>query len=596
MGQILVGSPYQKMHSERGASIVLRRIGAMSTAGNKVAANGITILPVQGNDLLWFFSRGLIEVAVLGVLYYSTAYVGLQFSIPPGNASAVWPASGIALAALILRSRAIFPGIWLGAFIANSQTDVSFFTAALFATGNTASAILAASLCKSRLRMDRLFYAPSDALVWLFAASVSCGLAASCGAASLYLGGYIGPDQSLENWLTWWLGDLTGVMILAPALISIRAWKISMRLLPRRLLEFFLAFCSLILIGQFLFGGWLPESTAEGLLYLPMIVLLWLLLRFGLEAVLAGNVLIACLAVWGTSQNAGAFATEAQLQSLLDLQVFLNLYAVTGLILSGIRIQGRESERRRLVLDAEVQANHAQMFVANKIQCHLFPPGPLRGENYICDGIWQPAEVASADYFDFIPQPDGSVVLIIADVSGHGVGPALIMAETRAYVRALISHQSSLPEKLCRLNGFLYEDTETGRFVTLALCRFDPQTCEIEFVGAGHGGLLIRADGSCERLSASTIPLGLLSELPWIHPTNRRLNRGDFVFLYTDGFVESRLADGSLYGRERLIEILLARREDPVEKLLRVLVDDVARLSQQGAPRDDQAAVILRLQ
>ncbi len=527
------------------------------------------------------------EVVVVAVLYWMAAVVGLQFAIPPGNASAVWPPSGIALAALLLRSRAIFPGVWIGAFVANSQTDVSLLTAAAFATGNTVASLVAATLCTIAVDTKNFLRSPQQALLWLVIAAVSSGLAATCGASSLSLAGHITADRFVANWLTWWMGDLTGMMIVAPFLVSLEEWRVS-ALRPQRLAELIAASMLLLLISLSLFAGWLPAGTAEGLLYLPMIILVWLLLRFGLELVLAGNLLIGAVAVWGTSKNLGAFATESVTQSLLDLQVFLNVYAVTGLALSALLASGRDHELRHLALVSKMK-------LAHEIQKRLLPAASLRGEKYCCAGVCQPADSVSGDFFDFAAQPDGSVVMTIADVSGHGFGPALLMAETRAYARALLLRHTRLEDVLCELNDFLCSGADSACFVSLAICRFDPRSRELEFIGAGHEGTLVRADGSFQQLHASTPPLGI-QKLPTMMPTRVALGQGALLFLCTDGFHEALSSDKELLGMDRIVQALIANRTADIEQLLQACVEQVAGFSGRTTPVDDQTAVVLRVE
>jgi len=324
-----------------------------------------------------------------------------------------------------------------------------------------------------------------------------------------------------------------------------------------------------------------------------MVVFLWLTLRFEPRAVLTGNLLIAAVAVSGTSSNLGAFATETASQSFFDLQLFINVLTFTVIMMIAVVTKGRDSESHRRVLDQEVREKNAQFEVAIEIQRSLFPSGSLRGRNYECAGSWQPADKATGDYFDFVTQADGSVVILIADVSGHGIGPALLMAETRAYSRALLLSSSSLEEKVRQLNSFLYDDLDVDRFVTLAICRFDPEHQIIEFIGAGHDGTLLRQGGQVERLETSTPPLGILRQLPDFQTSRVPLNVGDSVFLCTDGFIEARSANGTLFGREQLVDLLAANRELAPEELLRLLASRVAEFSGGALPADDQTAVTL---
>ncbi len=259
----------------------------------------------DGLPTSWLLT-GAVEIVVVAGLYAVAAFHGLAFAIPPGNASAVWPPSGIALAALILRSPRVIPGIWIGAFVANCQTAVSPITAASMATGNTLAAVLAAHLCHRSFDTKHLWNRPRDAFLWLLIAASSSIVAATVGVTSLHFSEHITRSELWMNWFTWWLGDLTGMMIVAPFLIVMCRWAMAPEF-PERPAEMVASFVLLTLVCLGLFAGWLPEGTAEGLLYLPLIIVLWLLLRCRLECVLTANQLIAVIAIWGTSRGVGAF-------------------------------------------------------------------------------------------------------------------------------------------------------------------------------------------------------------------------------------------------------------------------------------------------
>ncbi|MHB8952101.1 MAG: PAS domain S-box protein [Pirellulaceae bacterium] len=293
------------------------------------------------------YVRYSIQVTLLAAIYLVAAMVGLAFAIPPGSATSVWPSSGIALAALLLLGVRFWPGVWLGALLANSMlTDVSLATAASIATGNTLETLLAAWLCRRLLYpAEAPFQHVEAAFLFAGAVGVAATVAATVGGASLVLSGDAAWAQFLENWGTWWLGDVAGLMIVVPLVLAHAkprpvAWSRSRRT------ELTMLFFLMLVASQAIFGGWLSERVAQHLLYIPLIFLVWVCLRFELPEVTLATALFSGAAIWGTWAGLGPFQAEAVQQSLFHLQMFMNLYALTGLALAAVVARRRASEQR----------------------------------------------------------------------------------------------------------------------------------------------------------------------------------------------------------------------------------------------------------
>ncbi len=540
----------------------------------------------------------LARMAVLGIAYYGAAWLGLVFAIPPGNATAVWPASGIAVSALLLAGRKICPGIWVAAYLISATTGVSTLTAMQIATGNTLEALLAVSLCQRLPDIHRPLYSTSGAGLLLLIGAVSSALAASVGCAALLTGEYIDMTQLFGNWATWWLGDLTGIMLVCPLALTIRSgitWPVQ----SLRPLEQTLAIMILAVVCQALFGGWLPENTAEGLLYVPLIILFWMVLRLNTSLACLGSLTLAAIAIWGTSRNVGAFATESIEQSLFDLQIFLNAYAVSVLGLAGIVNSEREYFRRNKELSEELHVSRSRLEIARTIQSQLLPTSPLTGPGYQCAGDCRPAEETGGDYFDFVQEDDGSVVMVIGDVCGHGVGAAMLMTETRAYLRALLANSRDLAEVVSGLNRFLQQDLSSNRtsigFVTLFICRFNPESSTLCYVGAGHQGFVIRASGDMETLDSSEIPLGITQNFFPGECTETRLHPSDIVMLITDGVTDAKSRSGELFRLERVAKAVRSGAQSSVEEILAKVLRRVNRFTGGCPQSDDLTAAFLRV-
>lgn len=312
----------------------------------------ITILGLKsrvatGTEMLTPSIRYSVQTTLLAAAYFAAAWVGLAFAIPPGNATSVWPSSGIALAAMLLLGKRVWPGVWLAALLANSMlTSVSLATAAAIATGNTFEALLATWLCRRLLPLPEApFRRVRDAFLFAVVAGMAATVAATVGGASLVLGGDATWAQFLENWGTWWLGDVAGLMIVVPLVLACAKPTPAARS-GSWWAELASLFALMLLASQAVFGGWLSEQVADHLLYIPLIFLIWVCLRFELAEVTFATALLCGAAILGTWAHCGPFRTEALQQSLFHLQLFMNLQALTGLALTAVVAQRRASEQR----------------------------------------------------------------------------------------------------------------------------------------------------------------------------------------------------------------------------------------------------------
>jgi serine phosphatase RsbU (regulator of sigma subunit) len=213
---------------------------------------------------------------------------------------------------------------------------------------------------------------------------------------------------------------------------------------------------------------------------------------------------------------------------------------------------------QRYRAEAALRENNQQLQVARSVQQYLLPDGPplLSGFDIACR--CEPADLIGGDYYDFIPLGDGSVGLVIADVSGHGTAAALLMVEVRATLRALAGQRLDLSEIMNVTNELLTPDLDYS-FVTAFFGVLQPQSRVLRYSSAGHPAVLIHADGAVQLLDAHTPPLG-------IHTGNGlvsdeiTLMDGDVLALYTDGLVERLNVRNGLFGLNRMLEVLRCSR------------------------------------
>ncbi len=314
-------------------------------------------------------ARPLAEVLALAVVYFAAGRLGLSLATVGGNVSPVWPPTGVALAALVLFGPSRWPGVWLGAFFVTWLTGVPLGVGLGVATGNTLAAVGGAWLLK-RAGFDSGLGRIRDVVVLCAGAGTLCtGLSAMVGSASLVLGGVL-PAQGLgrASWV-WWVGDLMGVLVVAPPLLGLRHVK-----WPRRLGEALLLAGLTTVLGATVF--FLPNAGANAkhaatFLLFPMSA--WAALRFGARGASAATLAIAAAAVAGTAQGQGPFSSGLRTEDLLVLQLFIAVTSVTGLLLAAASDERRRAVERLQLLATTVRGVHEGVLIAE-----VLAPGSLR--------------------------------------------------------------------------------------------------------------------------------------------------------------------------------------------------------------------------
>jgi phosphoserine phosphatase RsbU/P len=247
--------------------------------------------------------------------------------------------------------------------------------------------------------------------------------------------------------------------------------------------------------------------------------------------------------------------------------------------------------------ERELRENQEQFAVAREIQQRLFPKSAPDVPGFDLAGVTYPAEATGGDYFDFLPMTNNSVGIVLADVTGHGVGPALLMAETRAYLRTLAANREDLSEILSEVNRILAEDIGGERYVTLFLGRLDPVTRKFSYVSAGHpAGYVLGPDGAMKKqLKRTGVPLGIRSDTKYSSAEEVELAAGDLVLLVTDGIEETMAPDDTFFGVERALEVVNANRDKPARQVLEILYSTVREFSRQAPQLDDVTAILFKV-
>jgi len=232
------------------------------------------------------------------------------------------------------------------------------------------------------------------------------------------------------------------------------------------------------------------------------------------------------------------------------------------------------------------------MELARDIQAGLLPQAPPHLAGFDLAGWSRPSEYAGGDFFDLFQWGDGRIGMMLGDAVGHGVGPALLAAETRAFVRALALRDDRPDRVLADANRLLAADVTDGRFVTLALAAVDSRTGAAMYASAGQGPLLVlRTGGESIQLPSTGLPLGILPEAGFESPPPVELARGDALVLISDGIFECDTRDGKDLGIEAVIQAARRNLGGTADAMLKALMDLTESVTPDGRFRDDRTAV-----
>ena len=287
-------------------------------------------------------------IVVLAVLYFCAGSFGLSLAHVHPSASAVWPPSGIALAAILLWGYRLWPGIFLGAFLVNINAPGSLATALSIAAGNTLEALLGAALVSRFANGANAFEQTKSLLRFILLAGIlSTAVAATVGVTSLSLGGFARWDEFSTIWLHWWLGDMVGDLIVASLLLLWLTQPI-LSIKAMQILEAAGLLLTLVFVGWLLFLNTIPS----GLEYFALAPLLWGALRFGRRGAITSTFIMSGIAIWGTLQGLGPFVAAKQNESLFFLQLFMATLTVTTLVMATVVSERRRLEQRLRIKDA----------------------------------------------------------------------------------------------------------------------------------------------------------------------------------------------------------------------------------------------------
>ncbi|HSX15019.1 MAG TPA: MASE1 domain-containing protein [Candidatus Saccharimonadales bacterium] len=301
--------------------------------------------------------RYLGSILVLAGLYLIAAKLGLSLAFSVKQITTVWPPSGLALAALILYGFDLWPGIFLGALLANLLTSAPLPVAAGIAVGNTLEAVLGTYLLRRVIHFRPALNRVRGVIGLAFlAAFFSTMVAATIGTISLSLGGLLATTSAPTAWVLWWFGDMAGVLLFAPVIL---VWRNGWRQINHQnfaefgsLLVGTAVVAAAIFFGQFTFLGNHPQVS-----YFIFPFIIWAAFRFKQLGVTAVSIITSIIAILGTASGEGPFAgAGSSEQQLITLLVYIILLSASGLFMAVAVLQREASEQQLLRQTKELKA------------------------------------------------------------------------------------------------------------------------------------------------------------------------------------------------------------------------------------------------
>ena len=271
-----------------------------------------------------------------------------------------------------------------------------------------------------------------------------------------------------------------------------------------------------------------------------------------------------------------------------------NSYIFSGFIhdISGRR--AAERQIREAQVDLAVARNEIK--IAQQIQANLFPAAPIKTDDFEIAGYCLPADKIGGDYYDYFYRGDSRLHIVIADVSGHSIGPALFMVETRSALRGQTGSAATAAEIMAALNRFLFHDLDQADyFITLFYMQVDRVRQQLSFANAGHPPPLLfnRRLGQFSELDADGLILGIKAEVEF-EEKSVQLTGDDVILFYTDGLTEAENADGEFFGLERVKAIFRRHASASPQAIIDALIDGLKLFCRRTNFSDDISLMVFQ--
>ncbi|MBV8832014.1 MAG: SpoIIE family protein phosphatase [Acidobacteriaceae bacterium] len=268
-----------------------------------------------------------------------------------------------------------------------------------------------------------------------------------------------------------------------------------------------------------------------------------------------------------------------------DLNLLTVMANMAAIRIEHARLTAQEQMRKMFARELEKAA---------EIQRRLLPSKPPEIVGFDLAGYNATCLAVGGDYYDFLPYPDGRLGILIGDVSGKGLGAALLMSNVQASVRVLLEEPGPLETQICRLNRSFAANCPGNCFITFFAAVLDVTTGELVHCNAGHNPpLLLHADDEVESLGATGFPLGISRNATY-ELNHSRLEPGDTLLLYSDGVTEACSPSDEEFGDRRLIAAIRQNRNRPAVELIRAITSELETFTAGAPAADDITLVALR--
>lgn len=268
-----------------------------------------------------------------------------------------------------------------------------------------------------------------------------------------------------------------------------------------------------------------------------------------------------------------------------DLKVLTTIASVASIKIEHERLLEERLEKRRM---------EEELKVASEIQMRLQPVAPPQIAGWDMTAVSFPCREIGGDYYDYIPRRDGKLVLAVGDVSGKGTGAALLMSSVHAAVRAQSQARTSISEVMEEINGYIYENSPSSKYLTLFYSVLDPATGELAYSNGGHNTpLLMRASGEIVQLDKGGLPVGLMPGMCY-DEDRVHFNVGDTLMIYSDGITESVNLQEEEFGEERLIAVVKNNLHRSASGIRDRIDEALTRFVGTAAAVDDMTVMIVK--
>ena len=486
----------------------------------------------------------------VAVAYVVGAKLGFTMAFATKQVTAVWPPTGIALAALLLWGYRAWPGIWIGAFASNALSAEPLWTAAAIATGNTLAPVFGCYLMR-RYGFDNALDRVRDVLLLaLFGSAVAMTLSATNGVVDLALARIVPWSAFGSVWWVWWAGDAMGVLFLAPPLLTWIAGYQRKERAEGGQLELAALTGIFLAVSIATFASDFPLRLSV----YPLVI--WYALRFTQRETAAALTIALGIAIWGAAHGTGPWNLGSLDARLVQLDSWMWVLAITGLVLGATAAERRAA---RAALQAVLRATKES---AERLQGAFLPERLPQRRELRCDVLYTAAEredLIGGDWYDAFELPDGRIAFIVGDVTGHGLDAAVAAARIRHRIFVAAFETEDPAEILSKAESAQQPGEHAPASAVVAILSRDLSS--LRYAIAGHPPPIVAGPGTAPYfLQGRGLPIGF--NLPAARETHAyMLGPGTTIVFYTDGLTEfKRDVTG---GENAVLQAVAQLAEDP---------------------------------